>query len=92
MKSLDVEQAGVCEAEPATAGAVLEQRETTAGVLERLATLPSNQQEIVRLKFQNGLSYREIAEVTGLSPGNVGYLLHTAISQLRKQLAIGISN
>ena len=48
--------------------------------------LPKNQQEVIRLKFQSGLSYREISSVTGLTVTNVGYLIHTAIKQLRKEL------
>jgi RNA polymerase sigma-70 factor (ECF subfamily) len=48
--------------------------------------LPANQQEVVRLKFQNSLSYKEISAITGLSVTNVGYLLHTAIQTLRGKL------
>lgn len=55
-------------------------------VLRLLAELPDNQQEVVRLRFQNALSYRDIAAVTGLSVSNVGYLIHVAIAKLRKQL------
>jgi RNA polymerase sigma-70 factor (ECF subfamily) len=51
-----------------------------------LATLSANQQEVVRLKFQEGLSYKEIAQVTDLSVTNVGYLIHTAIAKLREKL------
>ena len=49
--------------------------------------LPDNQQEVVRLKFQNGMSYKEIATVTELSVTNVGFLLHTAINTLRTRVA-----
>jgi RNA polymerase sigma factor (sigma-70 family) len=63
-----------------------EQRETTNEALELIARLPRNQQEVVRLKFQNGLSYQEISEVTRLSVSNVGFLLHTALRTLRQQL------
>lgn len=65
----------------------MEQQETHQAVLARIATLPKNQQEVLRLKFQSGFSYREIAEVTGLTVSNVGVLLHTAISKLRIQFA-----
>ena len=68
--------------------ALVEQGETVSRVLELLDTLPENQQEVVRLKFQNGLSYREISEVTQLSVTNVGYLLHTAIKALRSQMTV----
>jgi len=51
-----------------------------------LSTLPVNQQEVVRLKFQGGLSYKEISEVTNLTVTNVGFLLHTAIKSLRMRM------
>jgi RNA polymerase sigma factor (sigma-70 family) len=77
--------------EPASNGAIaghldIEQQETSQRIVKLLASLPDNQQEVVRLKFQAGLSYREISSVTELSVSNVGYLLHTALATLRKQL------
>lgn len=51
-----------------------------------LSKLPKNQQEVIRLKFQQQLSYREIAHCTDLSESNVGYLLHTGLKTLRKQM------
>jgi len=59
--------------------------ETTRAVLAALTDLPTNQQEVVRLRFQNDFSYREISKITGLSQSNVGYLLHTAIKKLREK-------
>ena len=32
------------------------------------------------------MSYKEIATITGLSVSNVGYLLHTAIKELRERM------
>ena len=61
-------------------------RDSTENVFRMLDQLPDNQQEVVRLKFQNDLSYQEIADVTGLSVTNVGFLLHTAIKRLRELL------
>ena len=57
-----------------------------ARVLDLLSTLPKNQREVIRLKFQNELSYREISEVTGLSPSNVGFLIHRGLRLLRERL------
>ncbi len=51
-----------------------------------LDQLPDNQQEVVRLKFQNEMTYQEIADVTGLTVTNVGFLLHTALKRLRELL------
>lgn len=63
--------------------AIVEGRESASGVLRLLYELPENQQEVVHLRFQGQLSYKQIAEVTGLSVTNVGYLIHTAIAALR---------
>jgi RNA polymerase sigma-70 factor (ECF subfamily) len=65
--------------------AVAIQREAAERVERALADLPSNQQDVLRLKFQNGFSYKEIADITGLSASNVGFLIHTGVKTLRKQ-------
>ena len=65
----------------------LEQREQTGQVLDRVRELPARQQEVLRLKFQQGLSYREIAAVIDVSVSNVGFLLHTALKTLRGHAA-----
>ena len=67
-------------------GVLLEQKETMSQVLRVLETLPKNQREVIYLKFQSDLSYKEIADVTNLSVGNVGFLIHTAIHSIRKQM------
>lgn len=61
-----------------------QRRDEHQAILGLLAALPERQQEVVRLKFQNGLSYREISEITGLTVSNVGYLLHTALKRVRQ--------
>jgi RNA polymerase sigma-70 factor (ECF subfamily) len=63
------------------------QDESAPGVIALVADLPHRQQEAVRLKFQGGLSYREIAEVMDTTANNVGVLLHTAINTIRQKLA-----
>ena len=65
---------------------VVEWRQNQQRVLRAMEDLPENQQEVVRLKFQNGLSYREISKVTGLSESNVGFLIHTAVKRLREKI------
>ncbi len=52
-----------------------------------IGSLPERQQEIVRLKFQSGLSYREIARVMDLSVSNVGVTLHTAMKAIRRAMS-----
>lgn len=68
-------------------GAGLERAEAHAAVLELIGHLPPNQQEVIRLKFQNGFSYKEISRITSLSVSNVGFLIHTAVTRLRKEMA-----
>lgn len=63
-----------------------ELNDTHRKALELLARLPKNQIEVVRLKFQHGLSYREISAITCLSESNVGFLIHTALKTLRQQM------
>jgi RNA polymerase sigma-70 factor (ECF subfamily) len=64
-----------------------ERGDTNARVLRELERLPENQREVLRLKFQSGFAYREIAEVTGLSVGNIGFLIHVGLKTLRGRLA-----
>ena len=66
---------------------LLERKERLGEVLGALAALPPKQQEVIRLKFQNGLSYREISRVTQLSVSNVGFLIHTGLKAIRRSVA-----
>ena len=70
-------------------GTSLERTERTATLCHRLAELPPRQQEVLRLKFQEEMSYRDIAELTGMTVNNVGVTLHTAMRKLRDQLPKG---
>ena len=54
-----------------------------------LHLLTDRQQEVVRLKFQGGLSYREIAEVMDTTVTNVGVMLHKAIKKIRRSIDDG---
>ena len=63
----------------------VEDREQLNHLVEKLTP---RQQEVLRLRLQAGLSYREIAKVTGLTIGNVGFHLHAAVRNLRDSLAV----
>lgn len=65
---------------------LVEQREAAGQLMLFLERLPPGQQEVIRLKFQNGLRYREIADVTGQSVSHVGVLLHQGLKRLRELL------
>jgi len=52
-----------------------------------LQSLDERSRELLRLKFHENLSYKEIASRTGLTTGHVGYLLHHAIKTVAGELA-----
>ena len=52
-----------------------------------LDTLDDRSRELVRLKFNDDLSYKEIGARTGLKVGHVGYLLHHALKAVADELA-----
>ncbi len=78
------------DASPDPSGA-MERKERFEEVLRFLERLPENQREVIRLKFQGDLSYKEISEVTGLSVSNVGFLIHTGIKRLRTLMGVELS-
>lgn len=53
------------------------------GLLNRLN---EKQKHVMLLFFQEGLSYKEIADVTGFSMSNVGMLLHRGLKKLRDMM------
>lgn len=66
----------------------VERTETAAEVMKLLGALPNSQQEVIRLRFQGGFSYKEISRITGHSVTNVGFLMHTGIKALRNRLQL----
>ena len=67
------------------AAAETRKSETIRSLLELVEQLPGRDKEIVTLKFQQGLSYREISDVTGLTVSNLGYVLHHALKELKQR-------
>jgi RNA polymerase sigma factor (sigma-70 family) len=63
----------------------IEEREATGFLMRIIATLPPRQQEVLQLKFQDNLSYQQIAEITKTTANSVGVLIHTALATLRKR-------
>jgi RNA polymerase sigma-70 factor (ECF subfamily) len=52
-----------------------------------LESLDERSRELIRLKFNEDLSYQEISARTGLKSGHVGYLLHHALKAVAAELA-----
>ena len=69
--------------DPRKAAERSDQRIQILGFLDKL---PDNQKEVIRLKFEGDMSYKEISQVTNLSVSNVGFLIHAGIKKLRGML------
>ena len=85
MMYVDEEVIESCESEQPMPFDQLEKKEATGFLLRIVSTLPLRQQEVIQLKFQNDLSYQQIAEIMQTTANNVGVLLHTALKTLRQR-------
>ena len=80
LENLDAQAGASREPDPA----VVVEREELYGRLNGLvARLPPSQREAVDL-WTEGFTYREMAEITGHSEGNVRVLVHRALKTLRR--------
>lgn len=61
----------------------LEAQDGLAAFLAVYEALPESQREVLALKLQEGLSYKEIAARTGRTVSHVGWLLHAALKTIR---------
>ena len=65
--------------------AAIEEQELSQQLRRWMNQLPDKQREAVRLKFEVGLSYKEISDTLKTSIGNVGTLIHLGVTTLREQ-------
>lgn len=61
-----------------------EEKQLGREVYQAIQSLPKKSMEVMILMFQEGLSYKEIAEVTGLSVSHVGVIIHQSIKTIRQ--------
>lgn len=66
--------------------ALLLRAEATGALRTILEELDETDRQLVKLKYFEGLKYREISARTGLSVGNVGYRLHHILKELARKL------
>jgi len=71
---------------PADRGAAFRLSEAAERASAALRTLDLRERQLVILKVYEEKSYREISEITGLTVGNVGFILHHAMKKLAAQL------
>lgn len=70
----------------------LERVEMLGVARDLIEKLDTKSRTVVRMKFDQSLSYKEIAQKTGLTVSNIGYILHQAVSSLStefKQMGLG---
>ena len=64
----------------------LEHREARRQAMDELQRLPDDLKQVVLLKIIQGMTLRQIGEVTGLSVGNAAYRLNKAMAELTRRL------
>jgi len=65
---------------------VVDQDERISELMTYIDRLSDNQKTVILMKFRDGLSYHEIAAATGLTSGNIGFLIHAGVKRLRQVL------
>jgi len=83
----EIHVAGDESASPAT---ILEHSEDAELIREAMDALPAEFREILALRHQEGLSYKEIAEIAQIPPGTVMSRLARARGKLKEYLAARI--
>jgi RNA polymerase sigma-70 factor (ECF subfamily) len=69
--------------------ALAEQQDQAAQLNRLVAQLPPGQREAIDL-WCDGFSYRQIAQITGQSEGNVRVLVHRGLKSLRQQCKVPV--
>src|SRR5437868_11227430 len=83
----EIHTAGHESVSPAT---ILEHSENAELIREAMDELPAEFREILALRYQEGLSYKEIADIAQIPPGTVMSRLARARAKLREYLAARI--
>jgi len=84
----EIHAAGYESVSPAT---ILEHSENAELITEAMDKLPAEFREILTLRHQEGLSYKEIADIAEIPPGTVMSRLARARAKLRECLAARMS-
>ncbi|MBN1674286.1 MAG: sigma-70 family RNA polymerase sigma factor [Kiritimatiellae bacterium] len=82
----DISEAEARGAADSVAGDALSREEDAARLRAALGTLPERQQEALRLRYFQDMSYKEIAAALDITVNYAGVILHQALSALRDRL------
>jgi RNA polymerase sigma factor (sigma-70 family) len=85
MTTLSDEKLATTSSDSSSPAKVAEMSDNKTQLHLLLKQLNPNEQEVIRLKFEHGMSYKEISDITSLSQTNVGFILHNSIKTLRNQ-------
>jgi RNA polymerase sigma-70 factor (ECF subfamily) len=88
-RQADVETRHAAEQPESEPPAVDSDMTTALRARSALRSLSPREQQLVILKVYEEKSYREISEITGLTSGNVGYILHHAMRKMAQLLKKG---
>lgn len=69
-----------------TASDQMMKNELIEAMLRHIKGIPKKHQDILKLRYFDNLSYEQIAKKMKTTSGNVGFLLSTTISKIRKKL------
>ena len=72
--------------EPHDPAPARDKQEKLRMVLDCLDVLSESEKQVVLLRLDEGLSYKEIAMITGRTVGNVGNLLHHSVKKLGNKM------
>jgi RNA polymerase sigma-70 factor (ECF subfamily) len=86
MSAVDVQQLDAHAGNGRSPAADAARHEDEDSVLRVLAGLSEREQETIRLKFQHGMTYREISRITGMPISTVSHTVTRALRTLRTEL------
>ena len=87
MSVLNQEQAEARPSDAPLPDTMAERSEDRTAILDVLGNLPDQQQEIFKLKFEHGMTYREIASVMEMPLSSVSATLTKTLRTLRLRLS-----
>lgn len=66
--------------------AAIESYETRSLVYAEIDRLPADERETILMKFHDGLTYREIGQITGTPVATINYRMHALLSRIAERL------